>query len=226
MLKQKNKNKPWQPTRLPKGLGFALIELLVAVSIFAVVAAVVYTTLYTGIRAYNKTQQQLELNQEINQVLDRMSLELRNCYDAEHIEGNEESGFTADAQSISFFTIVNKYSEGSFKKMIVRISYNFGDEKLFKKTQLDKGAFLDPENFSEEELISNIKELSFQYLYSKEESPDAEKTYEWKSAWQYKEFIPQGVRIQITKYDPKTGLSINLKRDIFIAQGKLREEKP
>ena len=85
--------------------GFALIELLVAISIFAVVVTVVYTTLYTGVKAYQRTQIELILNQEINQIFDKLSVELRNCNDASYNETEDWGGFRGDAQSISFFTI-------------------------------------------------------------------------------------------------------------------------
>ena len=196
--------------------GFALIELLVAISIFAVVITVVYTTLYTGLKAYHRTQGELRLNQEINQVLDKLSVELKNCYDAEYNVEEDKGGFVADSQNLSFFTIQNTYSQGSFKKLLARITYKFIEGTLFKKVQLDEDAFLEEGDFKEEELISDIEALSFQYLYSKEEGES-----EWKPEWSDKSHIPKGVKIEITRYDPKIDISVNLKRYIFLIQGQV-----
>lgn len=200
--------------------GFALIELLVAISIFAVVVTVVYTTLYTGLKAYHRTQGELRLHQEINQILDKLSVELRNCYDAEYNEEEDKGGFVADSQNISFFTIQNTYSQGSFKKLLARLTYNFIEGTLFKKVQLDEDAFLEEGDFQEEELISDIQELSFEYLYSGEEGE-----FEWKSEWSDKSLIPKGVKIEITRYEPEKDISLNLNRYIFLMQGQIATQE-
>lgn len=201
--------------------GFALVELLVAVSIFAVVITVVYTTLYTAIKTYHRAQRELRINQEINQLLDRLSMELRNCYDSEYVKEEERYGFIGGAQSVSFFTIQNVYSESGIRKLLARIKYNFANEKLFKKLQLDENVFLDEGNFQEEELISDIKELSLQYLYFKRVYLEGEYKYEWLSEWTDKSLIPKGIRINITRYDPETNMSVSFKRNILLEQGQV-----
>ncbi len=201
--------------------GFALVELLVAIAIFAIVITVVYTTFYTGIKAYHKAQAQLRLNQEINQILDKLSIELRNCYDEEYDEEEDAGGFIGEAQSLSFFTIQNVYSQGSIKKLLARITYSFSEEKLFKKIQLDENTFLDESGFNLEELISDIKELSFQYLYFKKTFLEGEYPYEWKSQWTDKSLVPEGVKIEITRYDAESDNSVSLKRNILLRQGEI-----
>ncbi|MFH1621947.1 MAG: prepilin-type N-terminal cleavage/methylation domain-containing protein [Candidatus Omnitrophota bacterium] len=206
--------------------GFALVELLVAISIFSVVMTVVYATLYTSIKAYHRTQGELRLNREVNQILDRLSLELRNCYDAEYDAENDKGGFLADAQSLDFFTIQNIYSQEDFRKTLARFSYNFRDNKLFKKTQVDKDAFLNEVDFPEEELISDIQELIFSYLYFKSERLEKEFEYEWKPEWIDKSRVPRGIRIELVRYDPYNEISLSLKRYIFIQQGEIGTQMP
>ncbi|MDD5005124.1 MAG: prepilin-type N-terminal cleavage/methylation domain-containing protein [Candidatus Omnitrophica bacterium] len=202
-------------------LSFALIELLIAIAIFAVIVTVIYITLYSGMKAYHKTQVQLIINQEINQVLDKLATELRNCYDAEYNKEDGRGGFIANSENISFFTIQNVYLNDGPGKLLARISYVFRDGKLFKKIQLDKDAFLDAGSFNEEELISDIKEFNFQYFYFKKVFPEGEDKYEWKSEWADKNLIPKGIKIELTRYDPKEGISVSLKRYIFLAQGEI-----
>jgi prepilin-type N-terminal cleavage/methylation domain-containing protein len=202
---------------------FALVELLVAISIFGVVATVVYTTLYTSIKAYHKTQGQLRLNQEINQVLDRLSGELRNCYGADYNEDQDKGGFIADSQNMAFFTIQNTYTQGSFKKLLARLTYSFENGKLFKKIQSDDEAFLEDSDFQVEELLSDIQDLKLEYLYFKKTFMEGEYPYEWKSEWfdVDKDLVPKGVKIEITLHDPQTNMDISLKRYIFLTQGEI-----
>jgi type II secretion system protein J len=221
MLKQKNNALVFVPLekkylRNNSLTGFALIELLVAISIFAVIATVVYTTLYTSLKAHNRTQNELKINQEINQVLDKLSAELRNCYDAEYNEEEDKGGFVASVQDISFFTIQNVYSQGNPQKLLARVNYNFSNGKLFKKIQLDEDAFLDPGNFQQEELLADIQELNFSYLYLSE----GEAQYEWKDQWQDKSAIPKAVKMHIKRHDPDSDTSVTLNRYILLMQGE------
>jgi len=198
-------------------MAFTLIELLVAISIFAVIVTVVYTTLYAGLKAYQRTQRELRINQDVNQALDKLSAELRNCYDAEYNEEEGSGGFVAGAQNISFFTIKNVYSEGNSQKLLARIAYSFKDNKLFKKIQVDQNAFLDPSNFPEEELLADIKELNLSYLYLSEGAAQSE----WKNQWQDSSIIPRAIKIHITRYDPDSDMSVSLDRYIMLVQGEL-----
>ncbi len=200
---------------------FALIELLVAVSIFAIVITVVYSTLFIGIKTYHRIQAELNLNQDINRALDRLSIELRNCYDAEYNEQKEEGGFIADSQSLSFFTIQNDYSQESYPRLLARVSYSFREESLFKKSQIDKDAFLEEENFAEEELLSGIQTFSIKYLYYKKEYFEEEYKFEWKSEWIDRALVPQGISIEITKLDSENNISASLNRHIFLQQGEI-----
>jgi type II secretion system protein J len=200
---------------------FALVELLVAIAIFAVIITVVYTTLYTSVKAYQRTQRELELNQEISQVLDKLSVELRNCYDAEYNEEEDSGGFIADAQSMSFFTIQNIYSQEALRKSLARISYSFDDTSLFKKIQIDEDVFMDEDNFNEEELISGIQDFNIEYLYFKKEFFEDEYKYEWKEQWSDKALVPKGIRVKLARHDPKNNISINFERYIYIEQGEI-----
>jgi type II secretion system protein J len=200
----------------------ALIELLVAISIFAAVATVVYSTLFTGTNAYQRAQKELELNQETNQILDRLSTELRNCYGADYNNETEKGGFIGEPNKISFFTIQNIYSKDTSKKVLARVGYNFKDNKLFKKLQLDKDTFLDESQFQEEELLSDIKNFNLEYLYLKRAS---ETEYEWKSAWEDKSLVPKGVRVELARHDAQTNTDVSLKRYILLMQGEIPPPK-
>lgn len=199
-----------------KEMSFVLIELLMALSIFVVIVSIVYTTLYMGIKSYKKAQREIKFNQGLNLVLDRLSSELRNCYNAEYNKEEDKGGFIGDSTNLSFFTIQNVFLQSSSKKVLARITYNFKEGKLFKKIQIDKNAFLDSGEFKEEELITDIEELNFKYLYFKER----EDRYVWRSSWSDKSIIPQGIVVEI-KLDGPEDNNQDFKIYIFLIQGQV-----
>jgi len=199
---------------------FALIELLITISIFAMVVAVVYSTFYIGIKAYRRTQEQLIIYREIDQVLDRLSQELRNCYNAEYDEANEESGFIGDSSELSFSSIIDVYSEGNLTEMLARITYSFEEGAILKKIQKDKDVFSDSEEAREEELLSDIKQTNLEYIYYEN---DSRESFIWENQWINKSLIPKGIMITITKMNKKSDTEVNFRRFIYIDQGQVGE---
>ena len=58
--------------------GFTLLELLVAVTIFSIVAVALYSSFYAGIRILRRTQEAIKLHQNLRLVTEELSLDLRN----------------------------------------------------------------------------------------------------------------------------------------------------
>ena len=198
-----------------------LIELLITISIFAIVIAVVYSTFYIGIKAYRRTQEQLLMYQEADQVLDRLSQELRNCYDAEYNEDDQESGFIGGSNILSFSSIIDSYVQGQLSEVLVRITYSFSDGKIFKKILKDSEVFSDSEESKEEELLSDIKQLSLEYLYFEDDNQDS---FIWLKEWDDKAKIPKGIKIAVTKTNTKSNHDVEFQRFIYIEQGNVTEQ--
>jgi len=197
-----------------KNTAFTLVELLVAMFIFTIIAAAVYLTFYSGIKLYTTTQNNIRINRKINKVLDRLSLELRNCYGAEYAQNNEKTGFSGDSSSISFFTIKDVYHKDYSGKMPAIITYSFKDNGLFKKIQRGKEILSDSAEFEYIKIISCVKDVNFRYLYF---SPERN-AYEWLKEWLDKSAIPKGVAVEATL----DGLE-PIKRYIYISQGSSDE---
>jgi prepilin-type N-terminal cleavage/methylation domain-containing protein len=197
--------KPYDYSKKIKS-SFALIELLVAVAIFGVVASTVYTALYTGINVYHRAKTELGLNQEVNQILDRLSLELRNCYDAEYDEGRDSSRFIGQERNLSFFTMKDIYTKDGLNKTIARCSYRFSEGKLLKQTKIGVDALADNQDIEEEELMAGIS-LLFSNTSILKIFEEGEYPYEWKSEWQDKMLIPAGIKVEMVKLDPEKNLT-------------------
>jgi type II secretion system protein J len=191
---------------------FTFVELLLAISIFAVVASCVYTTFYLAVRSYKIIHKEMRMNRKLIRFLDRLDIELRNCYAAEYNEDDAISGFIGGSHNISFSTIKDIYGDDGLEKIVARVSYNFREGKLFKKIQLYDSVFLDKREWEDKEILSGIKELSFKYLYFRQ----PQNNYEWKNNWLNKSAVPKGILLEINL----DGVYI-FERYIYLAQGEV-----
>jgi len=98
--------------RLPKGdlslTGFTLVELLLAIGIFSIIAMAIYSTFSMGVNAWRKMDGLLERYQEVRLLLDRMGVELRNCVDMQIEDfGNPEEkyDFYGEKDRLFFLTL-------------------------------------------------------------------------------------------------------------------------
>lgn len=199
---------------------FTLVELLVAISIFAATVTVVYSTLYMGIKAYQRTQAELRRNKDIHQIAEKLSVELRNSMRPYALMfGEGENTQLGDEHSLSFITIHNAYTEAGMKKVMARMSYSFHDGTLFKKQQLDGAAFLDDDEFEEVALLANIESFNFNYLVRA--GTEGESVTSWQPAWPCTDAMPRGIRMQVAWRDPATNTRTSLEQYIVIAQGEL-----
>nr|HQH12487.1 prepilin-type N-terminal cleavage/methylation domain-containing protein [Candidatus Sumerlaeota bacterium] len=70
MIKRRRKLQP----------GFTLLEVLLAVSIFAMLISALYTTFRVGLRAYDIGEKEIDQMQHARVIFDTMSRDLRSVY--------------------------------------------------------------------------------------------------------------------------------------------------
>ncbi len=117
--------------------GFTLMELMIAVAIFAIMAVMAYR----GLRAVAQTQAAIVQSEDENRALDRLFAMLeRDCLQAvpRSVRGaynQREAAFVGDATAFKFTTQqlssdgLRGYSEG------VRVGYQLNGDKLYRSTQ-------------------------------------------------------------------------------------------
>jgi len=199
---------------------FALVELLVAITIFALVITAIYSTFYVGIRAYRRTLNELDNYQEIDLALDRLAVELRNCYASEYNQEENSGGFIGRKDFLSFYTIVDWYSQTRYSRQLARISFSFHDKAIFKSVKRDSEVFSTKEQNEEQQLLTNIDSFEINYLYFETEEKNS---FVWKEDWIDRDAVPKGIRVFITKVNPLTKKPLLFQRYIFVAHGKIGE---
>lgn len=189
--------------------GITLTELLLAVSIFAVIAVAIYSTFSMGVNAWRKMDGLLERYQEMRLLLDRAGLELRNCVDMD-LKGFEPAGLEkkydleGKKDAIFFFTIKGD----GIKRVIYKKEENKefqgkDDKKIFLLQRQEENFTTQPykeASFKGEIVLDLLSDVEFRYLKRKA-GPMGEITEEWTQTWGEKdneaEELPSQILIRI-----------------------------
>ncbi|MCM8784154.1 MAG: prepilin-type N-terminal cleavage/methylation domain-containing protein [Candidatus Omnitrophica bacterium] len=190
--------------------GFTFIELLLAISIFAVVSVMLYSVFNMGITAWRKMEAILERYQELRLLTDRMGQELRNALDLDLKESFDTSVETYDFQGVSNKIIFYTLKNGEIRRLIYSI-----EQDTEKSKELERDIFLikrdekpfiplpfKEDDFQGEVVFDLVKELTFSYLERKSDTEE-----NWFSNWGetdlQKNNLPTQVKIKIVFFIPQ-----------------------
>jgi len=189
--------------------GFTLLELLLAVSIFAIVATVLYSTFYTGTRILRRAESAMEFHQRLRIATEEMALDLRNALPVE-IDGaafpgiiEEEGGddeapvyyFTGEAKKFTFVTVKSTRSKEGMIREVCNVTYLLeGKGGALKRSVKRQGKPLAQDAGQDEILLTGITDMDVKYSYvgDTDDSPPI-----WESAWELEKAVPLGVKIAL-----------------------------
>lgn len=213
---------------------FTLVELLISVSIFAIIGVVLYSSYRGGVVTWRRINSETALQQKLRYALDRISGDLRNMVFLSNLP------FEGGADKIKFVSLGESAANQGID--IARVSYylSFDEEEatggaIVRKEETIKNALsleVAEENLArkeiretepqkEQNLLYGVSELKFNYLAVYEESgEDEEKEYEWLDSWEEKEALPMGIKIEFTMTNPEDNSTISLSKRVYIPAGK------
>lgn len=216
---------------------FTMIELLIAISLFASIMVALYSALSVGIYSWKRGDQGSTLHQKARIILDNITTDIRNCTYFSYIQ------FVGQANQIYFPMVLpvtkekksdkTVFDENVFKVtyLLERLSYRDRNSSLMRKHETFLES-LDPTRVKPKEVAPDIVELSFQYPFKTEEEkedPNAEYSIYWKDEWKIKNKIPMAVKIKLVIADEKNPESrdeyLTFERTVFIPQGTLEVEQ-
>lgn len=234
------------PPALNKKRNFTLIELLIAISLFAVVVTALYSALSVGVISWKRGDEGTNLHQKARIILETMVSDIRNCVYFSYIQ------FVGQAQEIYFpMTIVvteaTKKAKGVFDTNIFKVTYllqrgSYRDK--YKTLMRKQETFLESldSNVRPKEFASGIADLSFEYIYKTDEESTASadisadtsttagagpSSVYWKNEWKVKNKIPKFVKIKLSlidESDPESEQTVEFNRTVWIPQGTLETE--
>lgn len=196
---------------------FTLIELLIAVTIFSVIAVSVYSVFSTGVRLWDRANPMIEANQSVRFFLNSLSSDLKNSVRYLPDGANFEGG----SKAVSFMALVSgQGGPTSHGTELARISYYYDASRkaiMRSAATLSEGFSPDLAKTSEILDMPDGPSFSLEYCYKRPISPTTYE-YDWKDEWLKKDMdagkIPRGVRITVPGYS----------KTILIPTGTLGDE--
>ncbi len=165
--------------------GFTLLELLIGMSVFAIVAASVYSSLYMGVKVWKQEESLDQTMQEAALSLKVMERALRCAFLNPE---NEQIVFVGLGERIDFFSTS---PEGDIEKVAFFLHSNEGDNFFSLLRSRKKYMRLDDEEDAQEEVINTkIRELRLKY-FSRDENI-------WYENWPETSILPDQVSIEIS----------------------------
>jgi len=160
-----------------KQSGFTLIEVIIAMSIFAIVSLLAYSGLHSVITTKSHTEGSLERLRELQMTMlslngDLQQLSDRNGHDS--LGGQLLNVSTQDSNYILAFTRSGWRNPANLpRSTLQRVAYKLDEDKLIRLywAHVDRA---DDEQFVEQELISNIESLDLRFLDDKNQ---------WQTNW-------------------------------------------
>ena len=180
--------------------GFSLLELLIAMTIFVVVAVVLYSSFASGINVWRQAKSSFDTYQNARLSLEIIARDLRNSISYEGLE------FSGEKDRVSFAGLINCAEPGEPEILkIGKISYYFEEtEDAIVRQVMPIGAEED-----RRQLAEPVEDLNFSY-FSKGEDNE----YLWSDIWEIPGFRPLFVKIKATfkkpAYDEKLTLTKNI----------------
>jgi len=152
--------------------GFTLIEVIIAIAIFAVVATLSYTGLQSVINSKTRTEASLDRLKQLQLSILTISTDMQQLADR---NGKDALGSvlrkltTHDADTIVSFTRGGwRNPAHRTRSTLQRVAYYIDEDTLIRRYwyHVDRA---DDEKFVDRELINNIDELSLRFLTEKDE---------------------------------------------------------
>ncbi len=194
--------------------GFTLLEVIISLTITAVMLVIIFGAMRVGVRAWEKGEEDLDERLRNRVVLDMMKRQLASVAFREQKEG-EKNRFLfvkGDKTSLRFISNVALLPSNEFGAVFVR--YNVEDDVDSDGKRLDmlekNLVFIDPEDdpdkFGRDDtlpILSGISDVSFNYLKRGEEGDE-----EWQDSWDpdTEKGFPAAFKVEITAKEDQTPL--------------------
>ena len=191
------------PTSNIQHQAFTLLELLISLTIIAVIVVLMSGAFRVGIRAWEKGEQNIEANQRHRIVLDLMKRQIASACLQDMKIGGKAFFLKGDDKSITFLSRKPLIPGNTFGVVYVRYAAVPGEDEgerlmLYEKNLvlLDKAFDADNPNEDEfHELLPGIHSILFEYLKKGDE------TVEWQPSWDLEDDkgFPLAIRISLRK---------------------------
>jgi prepilin-type N-terminal cleavage/methylation domain-containing protein len=193
--------------------GFTLVEMLLGLSIFALVAVVCYSIFSNGIRINDRAAKSEALYREMNWSLDALALDLENMVPYEGNKGNW-SAFEGSEKSLSLALP----TKDGLKKIRYSLKPQPDQSQLLVREELPFLA--SDEAKAEPEILStHLQPDGLQFQYAQTAKKFGKNEFVWHN--KYSDIHPPAaVRIKLSFLNPnQTNTPVTVQKDVFLPLG-------
>ena len=160
------------------------MELLVSITIFAVVAASVYSSLYLGIKIWKREAVRDESLYQAGRVLETLACSLRGAFMNSQ---NERVKFIGTADRLDFFSVS---AEGDLENVVVYCAQNDTPGSNSLSMSRKKIRQLDDDNISPKVAVLNkkVRVFGLRYFDAKDQT--------WYDEWPEEQRLPNQIRVE------------------------------
>jgi type II secretion system protein J len=208
-----------------KKTGFTFIELLIAVSIFAVIAVALYSTFFAGISLWKRSSEGGNVYHDIRFMFGDMTKDFRNIV---YMTGDEESmyAFSGAEDEVIFMTLEDTSAEEDvIRRELVKVAYRFDestDELIRIRAYKSVGFNIENEKAEKELMLKGIEDFKFEYCYDSDDEFDP---YLWKEEWEHDDLKPTiGVKVTFHIKAETKRKPLRFSKTIFVPTGVFEKE--
>ena len=236
--------------RLKRKTSFTLIELLLGLAVFSIVALSVYSVFSSGLRLSRHSENQSDIYREARLVFGLFANELERMVPYNFGNSyNDKFAFLGKKDEITFLTpsdeglkVVTYYlvspEYGKVYETRIGQRYSKNVAMILKEERSRRVRYLlrkerllldylngDPEGRSQTEIISTkVLEGGLTFSFGYLENQDSQEIV-WKEEWK-KNYVPSDIKVKIDfLMDEKSGKALSLEKDILVPPGFLGVEK-
>ena len=191
---------------------FTLLELIISLTIIAVILVIIFGAFRIGIRAWEKGERDIDRQQRYRTVLDLVHRQLTSItYKKAIIDEKERLILKGDAKSFEFTSHVSLKPDNQFGIVYVKYRVNESENSKEAFVAYEKNMVLFDKDFKSDdiddsdffELIPNAHSISFEYLKPPEQ--DMEEDPSWQDKWdpENDQGLPMAVKLTVI-VEPET----------------------
>jgi len=210
--------------------GLTLIEVLLAMSLSAILATALYGLLWTGVGAWQRVRRRAELYQTARVVFERIETDLQNEVPLNGGALKELFPFEGAQRRLAFPTalqVVDAAQASHERRAVGEVTYAWKNAENGRPAQLVRNwALLIPESSKDiqgrgsEAFPASVAAVSFGY--PSHQNPPALPLIVWDGHWEELHKVPEAVRIDLTLKEPESGEELMLEKIVQIWQGRIR----
>ena len=160
--------------------GFTLIEVLIAATIFAIIAAALMSSFTVGVKIWSRAEKSDIAASDLALDLEIVARDLRQSVYIEQI------GFEGDGNQVSFLSFI--------AQVPYKVTYKFDSSRkllMRKQEELESAFSEDAQKKYSEKSIAELDDFQLSYFYFDKE----EQEYLWKDKWEKPEKVFSAIKI-------------------------------